>query len=58
MTGRDTGEKICDDPLSFTLIYLFLVSTDRSLLYDLLQKNTTWKWAFDKIVQGFLNNKS
>lgn len=41
MTGHDTGKKIRDDPLSSTLIYLFLVSTDRFLLYDLLQKNTT-----------------
>lgn len=43
MTGHDTEKKkkICDDPLSSALIYLLLVSTDRFLLYDLLQKNTT-----------------
>ena len=40
MTGHDT-EKICDDPLSPTLIYLFPASTDRFLLCDLLRKNTT-----------------
>lgn len=41
MTGHDTEKKFCDDPLSSALIYLLLVSTDRFLLYDLLQKNTT-----------------
>lgn len=46
MTGHDTGKKICDDPLSSTLIYLFLVSTDRFLLYDLLQKNHHLEMGF------------
>lgn len=51
--------KISADPLIPLLIYLSLLSTDRFPLADLWEKkNVTVEWAFDKIVQEILGNKS
>lgn len=51
--------KISADPLIPLLIYLSLLSADRFPLADLWEKkNVTVEWAFDKIVQEILCNKS
>lgn len=56
--GKDQW-KISADPLIPLLIYLSLLSTDRFPLADLWEKkNVTVEWAFDKIVQEILGNKS